>query len=260
MGRNGDISPVGSLADYVKVPEAAKILGKSARSVKGYLSAGALKARRFKGQGISNWIRRADVVAFKKIGGERELSTHDLWSFLKGIKVRLHSIESKIDFLMRVNGLDISGLRDISDEDLIKLYQSICDLLVHDIHDVSFREMDKWAELFCQFTEIEFDRLWLMTQEMRPWYPIHATCIYMMRSLRRRKHFTNNHDMQQTYRLLDKARTNLSRAIVVYMEAKTEELGPAEKHRLHAVHMFEDSLGRYIEAELTYRCPRSAVS
>jgi excisionase family DNA binding protein len=93
------------------IPQAAKYLNRCARTVRTYIKTGVLRAHRVRGRGQALWIRGEDVRSLRELR-KKELSASDLMDLLRAIKVRLHSIDSKVDFLMRVNGLDISILRD----------------------------------------------------------------------------------------------------------------------------------------------------
>jgi len=255
MGSNQEIVPVATLDEYAQVPDAAKILGKCTRSIKRYISGGVLRARRFKGQGRAWWIRKTDLEALKNLQ-DWKLGTADLWDLLKTIKIRLHSIEKNIDFLMHVNGLDVSSLRDAPTEHLMFLYEEVCHYLdMKKTRDVETAIMVKWAEVLIQVTEVELERLVGPTQNVEPWRPFYDMCRLFMSELRKRKSFPHSGPMQHAYRLLDKARKSIGIAIVVFTESRAADIGPRKMSRLYHLEVTSDSLTRYIAAEF----PKSTI-
>lgn len=235
--------------NYVKIVDAAKFLGKCTKTVRNYIDHGVLRARRIKGRGRTLWIRKDDLKAFRQMSN-RKLRTVDIWDLLKTIKVRLHSMEEKMDFLMRVNGLDVSTLRDAKIEVLLAAYDEVCDF-TNDVNigQVPAKHMEDWARIFLQFTEIEYERLVGPTMDMQPWRPFHVLCRALMDSLRRKKGFSGNPTMQEIYRLLDKARKQIAAAALVFEEVRSARLGSKHTAKIAERSTTEDSLDRYIATE-----------
>jgi hypothetical protein len=102
----------------------------------------------------------------------------------------------------------------------------------------------------CQFTELEFQRMVGPTQDIHPWKPIFNLCVALLTDLRRRKRFGFDTSLQQTYRILDKARKQLSQAALVFEHSMASNFGPLKSARIHRIHSHADSLDRYIEAEI----------
>jgi excisionase family DNA binding protein len=248
MGSNEEPVPAGSARDHLSIIEAASFLGKCSKTVRGYIQNGVLRARRFKGQGRTLWIRKDDLQAFKEMA-EQRLRTVDIWDLLKTIKLRLHSIEHKLDFLMRVNGLDVSALRDAKTEVLLSAYDEVCEFLQVDSFNISWDQMQEWAKIFLQFTELEYERLVGPTMDAQPWKPFQLLCRHLMESLRRKKGFGSHPQMQQTYRLLDKARRHIAQSALVFEEFRSDHLGARRVAELVGFGVEEDSLDRYIAAE-----------
>lgn len=243
------VQPVLTLKDYMTIPEAAQFLNKCSKTVNVLIRTGVLSARRFKGQGRRLWIKKSDLVSYKAV--EKEGLGHtDIRSVLVGLKTKLRSIEHKLDFLMHTNGLDVSILRDAPLATLHDIYMDV----VRELKEVSpsppMDEIRDWAYTFLQFTEIEFDRMIGPTRDSSPWKPFHSLCMFLMGSLRRRKGFGTNQDMQQTYRLLDKARKSLDQAIVVFIETHASRVGSVKTRQLFPFGLSGDSLDRYIASEV----------
>jgi hypothetical protein len=248
VGSDEELRPVSSISDYLSIVEASSFLSKCTKTVRSYIQHGILRARRFKGQGRTLWIRKDDLRAMREMG-DRKLRTVDIWDLLKTIKIRLHGIEHKLDFLMHVNGLDVSSLRDAKIEVLLSAYDEVCEFLHISVYDVPRDQMEEWAKVFLQFTEIEYERLIGPTMDAQPWKPFHNLCRHLMASLRRKKGFSTHPKMQQTYRILDKARKHIAQAAVVFEEVRSSQLGPRRVAELARLGIEEDSLDRYIAAE-----------
>lgn len=150
---------------------------------------------------------------------------------------------------MRVNDLDISILRDQPTKTLIAVYNECRDFLKLNAHDLSLFQIENWANMFLQFTEIEFDRLVGPTQTGRPWKPFHDLCLHLARTLRQKKGFATNQKMQELYRLLDKSRKSLSTAITVFTEKRAAAIGGPAARKLFLLDT-EDSLDRYVASEV----------
>jgi hypothetical protein len=248
VGSNEELGPAGSIRDYLSIVEASSYLGKCTKSVRNYIQNGILRAKRFKGQGRTLWIRRDDILALKKMG-ERKLRTVDIWDLLKTIKLRLHSIEHKLDFLMHVNGLDVSALRDAKIEVLLAAYDEVTEFLQVDASGISWDQMEEWAKVFLQFTELEYERLVGPTMDAQPWKPFQLLCRHLMDTLRRKKGFTTHPQMQQTYRLLDKARRHIAQSAMVFEESRSDHVGAKRVAEIANFGAEQDSLDRYIAAE-----------
>ena len=250
MGSGQNANPVRTVEDYMTIADASQFLGRCTRTIMTYISTGVLRATRFRGYGKKWWIRQDDLRAFKRMGEKERLRPTDIWDLLYAIKMRLHSIDERMNFLMRVNSLDVSCLRDAKIETLLQIYDEVEEF--EDLGDVSipYTKMNDWAKVFLQFSEIEFQRLVAPTQNLKPWLPFHTLCLKLMRALRRRKGFANHQNMQETYRLLEKSRKSLALAITIFNESQAPHLGPETVKRIAPHGLRADSLDRYITAEL----------
>jgi len=248
VGSNEELRPVGSIKDYLSIVEASSHLGKCTKTVRNYIQNGILRAKRFKGQGRTLWIRRDDILALKRMG-EEKLRTIDIWDLLRTIRLRLHSIEHKLDFLMHVNGLDVSALRDAKIEVLLAAYDEVCEFLQLNAFNIQRDQMEEWANVFLQFTELEYERLVGPTMDAQPWKPFQLLCRHLMTSLRRKKGFSTHPQMQHTYRLLDKAREHIARSALVFEETRSDSLGAKRVSEIANLGVEADTLDRYIAAE-----------
>jgi|GEM_PF-6219386 len=248
MGRSAKDRPQETMESYLTVVEAARYLSRCTKTVKSYVQHGVLRARRFRGHGRRLWLYQEDVQALKEMCG-RKLRTVDFWDLLQTVKVRLKGIEKKLDFLMKVNGLDVSLLRDVDVSVLVSVYDEVCAFLELNAHDVPYDQMEEWAKVFLQFTELEYEQLVGPSQDLQPWKPFHVLCKHLMHTLRRKKGFSSHYRMQQSYRLLDKARKHIVQSALVFEESRAPEIGPRRVTQLADLSSSEDTLDRYIAAE-----------
>jgi hypothetical protein len=254
MGRREEPTPIGSLEDYVKIEGTAKILGVCTRTVKMYGKYGLLDLKRIKGQGRWKWVRRDEVVALREVLDEQG-SARSLVEMLRGLRVRLLAMDRRLNFLMFVNDLDVTVLRDVPDEKLIKLYDEVCEYVEAPSNDRrrQMAHIQGWAQTIMQITELELERLVGPTQDTTPWVPFYKLIRMLMEEVRGRKHFSHNESFQFTYRLLDRARKSLGQAIVVFTEAQAAEIGPRRTQGLYKIGASEDSLTRYIQSDAEMR-------
>jgi excisionase family DNA binding protein len=234
---------------YLTIREASSHLGKCTKTVRNYIHLGVLRAKRFRGCGKGWWIRKDDVDGLKKIG-DMKFRPSDIYDFLQTVKVRLSSLEKKIDFLLHVNDLEIGDLRDTKIETLFDIYKETRKYVDEGIFDLTMNQIDSWSWVFLQLSEIEFSRLAGPAQDPQPWRPFHRLCIALMQNLRSKPEFAESIRMQDAYRLLEKGRRNLSRGIVVFIESGLRFNSPSMERLSEFLTTSDDSLDRYIQAQL----------
>ena len=234
--------------NYISIREATQVLGKCTKTIRNYIKHGILPARRFRGHGRTLWIRRDDVEALTRLR-DMKYRTSDIWDLLQTINLRLRSIDERMNFLMRVNGLDISALRDAPIEMLKGFYDEAETFLELNAFGLPYQQMEQWAKVLLQFTEIEYERLVGPTQDLHPWKTFYFLCRHLMRTLRQRKGFATHPRMQQAYRLLDKARKHINQSAMIFEETQASEIGPRRVAEIAGFGLSDDSLDRYIAAE-----------
>ncbi len=160
-------------------------------------------------------------------------------------------MEERLAYLTYVAGVDVTALRTASDETLVELVHEARrakDLL----EDTPPNNIRKWAELFIQFSELEILRLARLMASPRPWEPLYVLCISMQEELRRRSSF-NRPSMQDLYRLLERGRRSLGKAIVLTHEVLASETGTPATRRLLLMDSVDRALLRLIEADPVVR-------
>lgn len=249
MGRSEEPRPGDSAEYFASVEEAAVILDRSTRTVKTYIYQGILRAKKLKGHGKKLWIRRDDVKALRELN-DKGAQPSDLFRMLKAVGTRLNSIEQRLDFLMHVNGLDVSLLRDAKTEQLVEIYDKVTEMEDEAPTNTNHKDMRKLAEVFLQFTELEYHRLVSPTLDTHPWTHFQNLCRHLMTTLRRRKEFIGNPDTQQTYRLLDKARKHIATSALSFEELRSAKSGPKEMGKIVKYGVSRDSFDRYVMSEI----------
>lgn len=249
MGSSEEVRPTASPDDFLTPVEASAILKVGVVTVRKYIAHGILRGRRFKGQSRRLYVRKEEVLALRDIK-HQDVSACELKDFLQGLKVRIHSVEARLDYLMRMLGLEVSVLRDKPIAVLLKIYNDAVVSVAENPRFIRFEQARRWSEIMCHFTELEFQRLVGPTQDIHPWKPIFNLCVNLLTDLRRRKRFGTDTSMQETYRTLDKARKQLSQAALVFEHSMASNFGPLKSARIHKIGSHADSLDRYIEAEV----------
>jgi hypothetical protein len=125
------------------------------------------------------------------------------------MEARLATLERHVDFLMHINGLDLSALRTAPDAELLKYYQDAVQLLGLSAQQVPPEVISRWAELFLQLSEVEFVRLQNIVDYDHTWEPFYHLCLRLMTAVRQSRSLSRDVGMQHLYASLDRGRRNL---------------------------------------------------
>ena len=142
------------------------------------------------------------------------------------LEARVSVLERQVQFLLRVNGLDLSALRNVPDEDLLKYYRDAVQLLGLKAKQYPPEAVERWAQLFCQLSEYETARLQNIVDYAHTWEPFYHLCVRMMTAVRQHKDFASDVGLQHLYALLDKSRKNLREVAIISIKAYPEALPP----------------------------------
>ena len=227
----------------VDVKAAAKFLGVCPRTIYRHAKTGSLPSSRRKGK---IWFDLEDLEMFQELPSESPTSPA---AVLSAFEVRLKKVEGRLGFLAYVTGVDVTGLRDVTDAQLVQLKREAERFCLMPPRTVPLEQVHRWAETFLKISEVEMERLGRMLQERRPWAAFHRLCLSMMEDLRRRKGFSSHDKMQETYRLLERGRRSLGQAIVITTEARGAEAGPRVLQGLVRGGSVHDILHRYVKAD-----------
>ena len=140
------------------------------------------------------------------------------------LQARISKLERQVEFLMRINGLDLSSLRTVSDEDLLKCYQDAVQLIGIGASKIPPEAIERWGELFLQISEIEVVRLQGIVEYHHTWEPFYLLCTMCLTAVRHHKEFGADIGLQQLYALLDRGRRNLRETAVIICKLHPEDL------------------------------------
>ena len=140
------------------------------------------------------------------------------------LDAKVSNLEKQIEFLLRVNGLDLSKMRNATDEELLGLYQDAAHLLAIVNKGLDLGIVERWSEFFLQLSEYEFTRLQPIVSYEHPWEPFFELCAKMMTHVRQHKQLGESTRIQRLYALLDKGRRNIRDAAVVMCQKYPETL------------------------------------
>jgi len=146
---------------------------------------------------------------------------------IRKLEARISNLESQVKFLLHVNGLDLSALRDASDEELLKYYRDVVQMIGLKEEQFDPEIATVYAELFLQLSEYELVRLQPIVEYEHTWEPFYHFCMKLMTALRHRKGFSRNEELKNIYALLEKARKNLRDAAVIMIKKYPKDLPKA---------------------------------
>ena len=145
------------------------------------------------------------------------------------LEARISVLERQVQFLLRVNGIDLSALRDVPDEKLLKYYRDAVQLLGFRSEQFPPEIIERWAQLFCQLSEYETARLQNIVDYEHTWEPFYHLCIRMMTTVRQHSDFASDIGLQHLYGLLDRSRKNLREIAIIMIKRHPETLPPKAK-------------------------------
>lgn len=145
------------------------------------------------------------------------------------LEARISVLERQVQFLLRINGIDLSALRNVTDEQLLKYYQDVVQLLGLSRKQYPPEVIERWAQFFCQISELETARLQNMVDYAHTWEPFYHLCVRMMTTVRQNKGFATDMGLQHLYGLLDRSRKNLREIAIMMVKKYPETLPPKAK-------------------------------
>lgn len=134
------------------------------------------------------------------------------------LEARLNVLEKQVQFLLKINGLDISELRSATDKALLRIYQDVVHLLAVPSKRIPIETIDKWSELFIKLSEIEFIRIQKIVEYDHTWEPFYQLCVTMLTSIRQQEDFGIDLNLHHVYAVLERGRKNIRDAAVVMMK------------------------------------------
>jgi len=138
-------------------------------------------------------------------------------------------MEAQIAFLLRISGLDVSKLRNSTDEELLSTYQSAVQLLGLPYRELELEAILQWSELFLQLSEYEMLRLKGIVDYTHTWEPFYQLCIRMMTVVRQHPQLPVEAKIQQLFAVLERGRSNIRDSAVIMCQKFPEDLSKRSK-------------------------------
>jgi hypothetical protein len=140
------------------------------------------------------------------------------------MRARIDKLEKQVDFLLRINGLDLSALRSVSNEVLLRYYQDAVQLLGLGTDQLPPEAIERWAELFLQLSEYEMVRLQGIVDYNHTWEPFYHLTIKLMTSVRQHKDLAGDIGLQHLYATLERGRKVIRDVAVLMCKRHPEDL------------------------------------
>ena len=141
----------------------------------------------------------------------------------KLLQAKVNNLESQVRFLLKVNGLDVSALRNAPKTELLGYYRDAVQLLGVE-SDFAPEMCEGWADVFLQLTEYELERVTTVVDYEHTWEPFYQVCVKMMTSVRHHRDFGVNVALHHLYAQLDKGRRNLRDAAIMMIQRRSSTL------------------------------------
>lgn len=140
------------------------------------------------------------------------------------LQARIANLEKQVSFLLLVNGLDLSALRSIPNDALLRYYQDAVQLLGLETHNLPPETIERWAELFLQISEYEVVRLQGIVDYNHTWEPFYHLCIKLMTAIRQHPKMGTDVVLHHLYALLERGRRNIRDIAVIMCKRHPEDL------------------------------------
>jgi hypothetical protein len=148
---------------------------------------------------------------------------------IRKLEALVGNLERQVKFLLKINSLDLSALREAPDTELLKYYQDAVTLLGLRKEKLEPEVMSVWGELFIQLSEFEIVRLQEMVEYEHTWEPFYTLCVRMMTVVRQRRNFTKDITLRNLYALLDRGRKNLRDSAMIMIQKYPQNLSQTAK-------------------------------
>jgi len=216
--------------------EAAKMLGRTVRSVRSYMKTGLLR-RIVDSKKV--FIPRTDVEQLQvELGAGFPPMNRKTFNQLVAHVQRL---EMDLVVLKRMNGVYDSPLRPTKEE-TSNLFQACVAALSAGSWTLS--EISQWADLFEKMDDVFFEVLADNIGVSDPWRPFYQICVAQMKQLSSMEGYKSSLELQHLHSRLSIGLSTMRRVIMVWIEA-----GRSEK--AHAVATLMDGISEAVLRRLT---------
>lgn len=142
------------------------------------------------------------------------------------LEARLNVLEQQVQFLLKINGLDVSELRSATDKALLRIYQDAVHLLAIPAKRIPVDTINKWSELFLKLSEVEFVRIQKIVGYDHTWEPFYQLCVSMLTSIRQQEDFGVDLNLHHVYAVLERGRKNVRDSAVIMMKKYPHTVPP----------------------------------
>jgi len=141
------------------------------------------------------------------------------------LEARVRILEQQVEFLLKLNGLNISEFRSVDDSTLLSVYRDAVQLLGLSEQRIDLEIIENWSNVFLQLSEIEMIRLQPIVELKHTWEPFYLLCLRMMTFVRTHPKIDVSVRTQHLYAALEKGIRGL-RAIGAIMLKRNPDTIP----------------------------------
>jgi len=152
---------------------------------------------------------------------------------LEELAIQVRILEKQVAFLLKINGLDLSALRNAPDTELLMWYRNAVTLLGTS-KTIPPEMISPWAEIFLQLSEMELHRIADLVEYRHTWEPFYQVAVKCMTHVRQHADFSRDLHLQQLYAVLDKGKRNIRDAAVIILTEHPKGLPPRAKALLRS--------------------------
>jgi excisionase family DNA binding protein len=197
-------------SDFVSTTEAAKLLGRSRRTVIAYQQKGALRRVR---NGRRVLIPKEDVESLAvDIGANLPAANRKT---IYQLVARVQRLEAAIAVLKKAAGLQDAAIRPAKEE-AAGLYTAATRALASSTW--SLAEIGMWVDLYEKLDEISFDEISAYSGHQEAWWPFYQLCVAQTKQVAHTKSFETSLSLQQLHSRLCLAMKNMRGIILVWVE------------------------------------------
>jgi excisionase family DNA binding protein len=188
-------------SDFVSTAEAAKLLGRSKRTVIAYQQSGVLRRVR---NGRSVRIPKEDV----------DLPPINRKTIFQLVS-RVHHLEASVAVLKKAVGFQDTPIRPAKEE-AAGLYTAAVKAVA--ANTWSLKEIEMWADLYEKLDEVSFEEISTYSGHQESWWPFYQLCIAQTKHVAHMKGFGFALPIQQLHARLCLAMKNMRGILLSWIE------------------------------------------
>lgn len=198
---------------YISVKQAAEILSCTPKKVHELCDQGLVR-RQLEGECV--YIRADDIAELRQLDIIGEMRPGEMVRRLIMAEQEIRRLRLSVNLLFEVNNLAASRFANMTDPELLSLFETITNAC--DLDNWNLNEIDKFAELFIQVTEVEVDRINELSNIDNAWLPLLQLCTKLTRRIVSDRELSTNINLQKIHTKLMMGRKNLSAVALFFIE------------------------------------------